>query len=79
MEQTPRQKTKISNNQLKVNYGSYLLLLFFLFFLVSEVIFLLRQLTEKYMTKRENLHMVFIDLEKAYEKDTYKFNLVDFK
>ncbi|RWR83605.1 proline--tRNA ligase, chloroplastic/mitochondrial-like protein [Cinnamomum micranthum f. kanehirae] len=33
-----------------------------------EAIFSLRQLMEKYRAKRKNLHMVFIDLEKAYDR-----------
>jgi len=33
-----------------------------------EAIFLLRQVMERYMEQKKNLHMVFIDLEKAYDR-----------
>ncbi|PKA63965.1 hypothetical protein AXF42_Ash004977 [Apostasia shenzhenica] len=33
-----------------------------------EVIHLLRSLIEKFKERKENLHLIFIDLEKAYDK-----------
>ena len=35
---------------------------------ITKAIFSLRELIEKYRAERKNLHMVFIDLEKAYDR-----------
>jgi hypothetical protein len=34
----------------------------------TDVIFILRQMIEKHQEGQENLHCVFIDLEKAYDQ-----------
>ena len=34
----------------------------------TDVIFAVRQLAEKYREGRKNLYMIFIDLEKAYDR-----------
>jgi hypothetical protein len=33
-----------------------------------EIIFLIRQLMERYWEQQKDLHMIFIDFEKAYDK-----------
>jgi hypothetical protein len=33
-----------------------------------ETIFLIRQLMERYQKQKNDLHMIFIDLEKLYDK-----------
>ena len=35
-----------------------------------EVIYLLMNLVEKYIEKNKDLHMIFIDIEKAYDRVT---------
>ena len=34
----------------------------------TDAIFLLRQLQEKYLGKRKNLYLAFVDLEKAFDR-----------
>ena len=34
----------------------------------ADAIFLLRQLQEKYLGKRNNLYLAFVDLEKAFDR-----------
>ena len=34
----------------------------------TDAIFLLRQLQEKYLGKRKNLYLTFVDLEKAFDR-----------
>jgi hypothetical protein len=40
-----------------------------------EAIFLIRQLMERHQ-KQKDLHMIFIDLEKAYDKISRKYHVV---
>ena len=57
MEQRLRQNVEIFENPLCFMPGR----------LTMEAIFSLMQLMEKYRAKRNNLHMVFVDLEKVYD------------
>ena len=57
IEHRLRQNIKISENQFGFMPGRS----------TTEAIHLLRQLIERFQ-ERKNLHMVFIDLEKAYDR-----------
>jgi len=58
IEHRLRRNVKISENQFGFIPGR----------LTTKAIHLLRQLIERFRERKRNLHMVFIDLEKAHDK-----------
>jgi len=58
IEHMLRQNVKISENQFGFMSGRS----------TTEAIHLLRQLIERFRERKRNLHMIFINLEKAYDK-----------
>ena len=59
-EQRLKQNVKISDNQFGFMPGRS----------TTKTVHLLRQLIERYRERRRNLHLVFTDLKKAYDKVT---------
>ena len=58
MERRLRDITEVSENQFGFMPGRS----------TMEAIYLLRRVIEKYKEKKRDIHMVFIDLEKAYDR-----------
>ncbi|KAL3498426.1 hypothetical protein ACH5RR_041158 [Cinchona calisaya] len=58
IERRLRNETKVSNNQFGFMVGRS----------TTEAIYILKKLTERYRDEKKDLHMIFIDLEKAYDR-----------
>ena len=53
-----KQVTNVSENQFRFRVGK----------LTAEAIFIVQQLQEKYLEKRNKLYHIFVDLEKDFDK-----------
>lgn len=58
IEQPVRREISVSINQFSFMPGSFTI----------EAIYILIQLTKKYKDRKKDLHMIFIDLEKVYDR-----------